>query len=133
MALFFDTKGREHKIEIRPSKYPRRELGDGRGKYQSQVGEVLQRIHPLYHVLEEFPCVGEGLHLDFFIPQKKLAVEVQGSQHYKFNRFFHADKNAFARQKANDSRKSRWCQLNDIQLVVINWGTPMELVEEMLT
>jgi hypothetical protein len=120
-------------MEVRPSKFPRKEIGEGRGKYQSEVGEVLQSLHPLHHVLEEFPCVGDGLYLDFFVPQKMLAIEVQGTQHHKFNKFFHADKNAFARQQANDSRKSRWCQLNDIQLVVINWGTPLKEVREMLT
>jgi len=129
---FFDTQGREHKMEVRPSKFPRREIGEGRGKYQSKVGDVVHSLFPLYHILEEFPCVGEGLHLDFFLPQKRLAIEVQGSQHYQFNAFFHADKNAFLRQGTNDKRKAEWCKLNDIKLVVIDWGATEDVVREAL-
>lgn len=129
---FFDTSGREHKIDLRPSKYPRKEIGEGRGKFQSEVGEILSEIYPLHHIFEEFSCPGERLFLDFFLPTKKLAIEVQGTQHEKFNAFFHEDKNAFARQQANDKRKERWCELNGIQLVKIKWGEKRENIIKAL-
>lgn len=129
---FVDTKGREHSIDIRPSRWPRKEIGEGRGKYQSLVGEIINELFPGYHILEEFPCVGEGLHLDFFVPKRRLAVEVHGSQHFQFNSFFHSDKAAFARQQANDRRKRTWCELNDIRLVEIRWGESEENVRKAL-
>jgi len=129
---FFDTKGREHTKDIRPSKYPRKPIGQGRGKFQSEIGGVIAELFPGYHILEEFPCVGDGLHLDFFVPQKRLAVEVQGTQHYKFNKFFHQDKAAFVRQQSNDKRKVLWCELNDIRLVKIAWGESEENIKKAL-
>lgn len=129
---FSDTKGREHKMDVRPSKWPRKEAGTGRGKFQSQVGAILTQTFPGYYVLEEFPCVGEGLFLDFFLPTKKLAVEVQGAQHFEFNAFFHKDKRAFARQKANDRRKEEWCEVNEIRLIKIKWGEKEENIKKAL-
>ena len=129
---FYDTQGREHKIDIRPSRWPRKEIGEGRGKFQSIVGETLAEMFPGYYVLEEFPCVGDGLHLDFFLPTKRLAVEVQGSQHYKFTPFFHKDKAAFIRQQSNDKRKALWCELNEIRLVKINCGESEENIKKAL-
>lgn len=129
---FFDTSGREHKIDLRPSKHPLKEIGEGRGKFQSEVGEILNELYPLYHIFEEFPCAGEGLFLDFFLPSKKLAIEVQGVQHDRFNSFFHEDKKAFARQQANDRRKAKWCELNSIRLVKIKWGEKRENIIKAL-
>lgn len=127
---FYDTRGREHAIDIRPSRWKKKEQGEGRGKFQSEVGEILAELFPGYHVLEEFPCVGEGLHLDFFIPTKLIAVEVQGQQHYKFNAFFHKDKAAFARQVMNDKRKVAWCNINKIHLVKIDVGESEENIRK---
>lgn len=129
---FYDTNGREHKIDIRPSKWPKKEVGEGRGKFQSEVGEILEEVFPSHYILEEFPCVGERLFLDFFIPSKGLAVEVQGAQHHKFNPFFHKDKKAFATQQANDRRKQKWCEANEIRLVKINWGEKRENIIKAL-
>jgi len=129
---FYDTQGREHSVDIRPSRWPRKEIGEGRGKFQSLVGEKLAEMFPGYYVLEEFPCVGEGLHLDFFLPIKRLAVEVQGSQHYKFNPFFHKDKASFVRQQTNDKRKTKWCELNEIRLVKIDCGESEENIQKAL-
>ena len=126
---FFDTKGREHALDIRPSKWPRKPIGEGRGKFQSKVGVMLAELFKGSHILEEFPCVGDGLHLDFFVPTKRLAVEVQGTQHTKFNKFFHQDKAAFVRQKMNDKRKVLWCELNEIRLVKIAWGESDENIK----
>lgn len=129
---FFDTNGREHKIDLRPSKWPRKEMGDGRGKFQSSVGDILNELYPLHHIFEEFQCVGERLFLDFFLPTKKIAVEVQGPQHNSFNQFFHEDKNAFARQQENDKRKEKWCEINGIRLVKIKWGEKREnIIKEL--
>ena len=129
---FYDTSGREHKMDVRPSKWPKKEVGEGRGKYQSQVGDVLEDVFPGHHILEEFPCVGERLFLDFYLPTKNLAIEVQGTQHHKFNPFFHKDKTAFATQQANDRRKEKWCEVNDIRLVKIDWGASIENIIKAL-
>lgn len=123
---FIDTKGREHSIDVRPSKWARKAEGEGRGKYQTKVGNILAEIYPGDIICEEFPCVGEGLQLDFFIPRKKVAVEVQGRQHNKFIEFFHVDADGFKAQCARDLRKAEWCELNKIRLVKIDVGEHRE-------
>lgn len=119
---FFDTKGREHSVDIRPSRWERRVLGEGRGKFQTAVGDALCDMYPSDVVCEEFPCSGENLTLDFFIPRKKLAVEVQGRQHREYVAFFHGDAEGFKKQKKRDERKAEWCELNGIRLVKIDTG-----------
>lgn len=123
---FIDTRDREHRIDIRPSKWKRKVEGEGRGKFQTQVGNILAELFPGDVICEEFPCVGEGLHLDFFIPRKTLAIEVQGAQHNKFVEYFHGDIDGFKLQKERDRRKSEWCEINKIRLVKIDWGAKRE-------
>lgn len=125
---FTDTRGREHSVDIRPSKWKRKEVGEGRGLYQSFVGEILAREFPGDAVLEEFTLPGEGLFLDFFLPLTRLGVEVHGSQHYSYNKYFHRDKSALIEQKKRDSRKSQWCEINNIRLVVIDYDEPENVI-----
>lgn len=123
---FIDSRGREHSIDVRPSKWARKPIGEGRGKFQTLVGDILAELYPVDVICEEFPCVGDGLHLDFFLPRKMLGIEVQGRQHDKFVEFFHGDAEGFKRQKARDSRKEYWCEINNIRLVKISVGEKKE-------
>lgn len=127
---FVDTRGREHFIDLRPSKWKVKE--EGRGKYQSEVGEIVKALFPNELLLEEFPCLGEGLFLDFFMPKKKIAVEVQGQQHSSYNAFFHKDKSDFILQQRRDVLKQRWCDANKIKLVHIPYGSKEETVKALL-
>lgn len=129
---FYDTKGREHKIDIRPSRWKRKAVGEGKGLFQSKVGELLAHKYVGEFVLEEFPIPGENLRLDFFLPRRKLAVEVQGTQHYEFNAFFHEDKYAFQASQQRDKRKVKWCELNGINLIKVDWGIKEEIILNLL-
>lgn len=129
---FYDTKGREHRVDIRPSRWRRKQAGEGRGIFQSKVGEILANEYPGEVVLEEFPIPGERLTLDFFLPRKKLAIEVQGRQHYEFNAFFHEDKYAFKAAQERDVRKAAWCKLNNIDLIKVDCGDKEENILNLL-
>jgi hypothetical protein len=125
---FKDFNGREHSIDLRPSRWKRKATGDGRGIYQSFVGEILAKEFPGEHVLEEFPCVGESGFLDFFLPSRMIAVEVHGTQHYTYNKYFHASRAAFIEQQKRDKRKAQWCEINNIKLIIIDYEEPEENV-----
>jgi hypothetical protein len=129
---FRDTRGREHSIDIRPSRWQRKAVGEGRGKFQSKVGDILAELYPGDVICEEFPCSGDNLALDFFVPRKNIAIEVQGRQHREFVAFFHGDRTGFIRQKQRDSRKSEWCKINGIRLVKIDTGTEEEKIIKLL-
>jgi very-short-patch-repair endonuclease len=76
--------------------------------------------------LEEFPLPGEGLYLDFFLPSHMIAIEVQGTQHTKYNPFFHKDRAAFLDGQKRDRRKASWCEINKIRLVLIDYNETTE-------
>ncbi len=55
--------------------------------------------------------------LDFFLPQRMLAIEVQGEQHFQMNPFFHKSEADFQKQLNRDSQKEFFCELNNIELI----------------
>ena len=91
-----------------------------RSKRQKTVKDFL-KDYWFYHVtFEEFPVVGTRLSLDFYNANKRVAVEVQGSQHTKYNKFFHGGhKNNYLEQLKRDQIKAEFCEVNDIILVEI--------------
>jgi hypothetical protein len=50
-----------------------------------------------------------------------MAFEVHGEQHYEYCPFFHKSKADFLKAKARDEDKIEWCQINDIQIIVLNF------------
>lgn len=91
--------------------------------------ELIKSRFPTLQVLEEVPIPlrkGKTLYLDFYLPLRKLAVEVHGEQHYKFSSLFHATRADFLGQKRNDRDKEEWCLRNNIELIVL----PYDKVEE---
>lgn len=91
-----------------------------RSKFQSQVKSFLNEIWSIYIVYEEFPVYGSRLSIDFYNASQNLAIEVQGSQHTKYNPFFHGNNRmAFLDQIKRDEKKKTFCELNNIKLIEI--------------
>lgn len=78
---------------------------------------LLKKLFPLDLILEEPPVPGENLFLDFFLPGRKMIVEVQGAQHEQFVPFFHKTKAKFVQAQNRDKRKANWCEINGFRLV----------------
>ncbi len=69
-------------------------------------------------VYEEFPVYGTRLRVDLINFTKKIAIEVHGQQHFKFNKFFHSNSRIkFFQSMKRDWEKTEWLELNDIKLV----------------
>lgn len=99
-----------------------------RSKYHLRARNLLKEIFHSYRILEEVKLPGSTalnrksvLYLDFYIPSLKMAFEVHGEQHYEFCPFFHKSKADFLKAKARDEDKIEWCNLNGIQIVVLNF------------
>ena len=127
---FLSTNGKSHNVDIRPSKWPRREQEGSKSKFQHRIGESVDIVYPTEIILEEFFIPGDRLYIDFFLPRKRIAVEAQGAQHYKYSEFFHGTRENFKRSKERDARKKLWCELNHIRLVVIG---PKDKHEEVVS
>jgi len=129
---FLSTEGRIYKIDLRPSKWPRRSSDNCKSNFQFSVGEVVDRVFPNEVILEEFYIPGDRLYIDFFLPRKRIAVEAQGRQHYEYSNFFHGSQENFKLAQARDRKKSLWCTYNDIRLVVIRADDEEETIVNKL-
>ncbi len=93
-----------------------------RSSYHLNAREILHSLYPVYMICEEVVIPGsKGMKLDFYLPQISLAVEVNGEQHYKCSAHFHTTDTAFRQGKMRDLKKQRWCERNNIQLVVLKF------------
>ena len=68
---------------------------------------------------------GKRQRLDFYIPERKIAIEFNGRQHYEENEFFHGQHSSkkqydFNYAKEQDERKRKWCKCNNVRLVEID-------------
>ena len=92
-----------------------------RSKLQGKVKKFLKVFWDGDVVFEEFPVVGSRLTLDFYNATKNIAIEVQGKQHTKYNKFFHKDnKINYLNQLKRDDEKLAFCGLNNIKLLEVH-------------
>ena len=71
-------------------------------------------------VLEEFRIPGSLLRCDFLNYTKKIAVEANGSQHEKFNKFFHHDSRAkYFQSIKRDFEKIEWLEREGFTVIEI--------------
>ena len=123
-----DINGEITKVSIKESDWPRRNKN---GTREKKIREVLDEHFPFDIILEQFVVPGTRLTVDFYIPKKKMVVEVQGAQHFEYTSFFHGQKNKmkFVKQQIRDQQKASWCDLNGFRLIEI---FPKETEEEII-
>lgn len=104
--------------------------GPSLSKFQFAVKQWLRKKWCGHIVFEELPVVGTKYSLDFYNSSVRVAVEVQGAQHFQPNKFFHGhSKLAFSDQLRRDTLKSDYCNKNGIRLVEIY---PKDVLDEDL-
>jgi very-short-patch-repair endonuclease len=123
---FKDFRGREVEVNLAQSKNPIRDKSNCKSKIQWRVGQILQGLFPGFVLLEEFNIPGSRFYLDFLLPGLRIAIEVDGEQHYKFNKFHHRDRAGFLRAQSRDRDKEEWCALNNIKLIRIRKNEDIE-------
>lgn len=80
------------------------------------------KVRPLWNVN---PKTGYLLELDCYNAEKRLAVEYNGAQHYRFVRAFHKKKSDFTDQVYRDMVKKRLCKEQGVELVVVPYTVPI--------
>lgn len=117
--IFLCTNGRKKKI-ANSVKYLIDWDADCKSGIQKTVKNVLYNNWFADVVFEEFPVAGTRLTFDFFNATRNIAVEVDGNQHYKYNKFFHSNsRQNFLSQLQRDEKKEYFCEINNIELIRI--------------
>lgn len=117
--IFISKSGKQIKLKS-PTKYLIKWNGKCRSKIQERVKSLLYPYWFADTVFEEMPVVGTRLTLDFFNANRQIALEVDGNQHYAYNKFFHGGSRAkFLGQLQRDDVKENFCIRNNIRLIRI--------------
>lgn len=107
-------------------------------KGENECRRVLQKLtgKKFYKVRPDFlqnPVTGTFLELDMFNDELKLAVEYNGAQHDKYNKFMHqGSREKFQAQQYRDYIKKQLCEENNVFLVVVPYTIKIEKIENFL-
>jgi hypothetical protein len=100
-----------------------------KSSYHLLTRDLLVKLYPTLVILEEVPVVlrrSQTVFLDFYLPLRKMAIEVQGEQHFKYIPHFHHTLAAFAKARKRDEEKKEWCELNNITLIEFPYNESVE-------
>jgi hypothetical protein len=101
------------------------QLGLSRWIREAELYQVIKRIFPDDLVLREAspPWLGRQ-RLDVFLPQRNIALEYQGEQHYQPVSVF-GGSDALVRTIERDALKKRLCEENSVELVYVRFSDPI--------
>lgn len=126
---FLDLKGRKKTLK-QATKYLIDWDKKTRSKFQDSVKQFLRPYWKRDQVFEELRIVGTLCTFDLYNASTRTCIEVQGSQHGSYNKFFHrGSKMNFVSQIKRDLDKHEFCRLNNITLVEI---LPKDILSEEL-
>ena len=106
-----------------------------RSEFHLTARELISRLFPTLQILEEVPIKinrGSTQYLDFYLPMRKVCIEVHGQQHYSYNSLFHSGPMGFVHQKKLDRQKIEWCDINGIGYIELKYSE-QDGWEEQLT
>lgn len=103
---------------------PKYKIDWGEDGASSLEKRFIKFIEPIWkHSIVLFQCriPGSLMRIDILNLNKKLAVEINGSQHNEFNAFFMGNsRNKYLASIKRDLDKETWCIKNGISLLTIN-------------
>lgn len=103
-------------------------------KGELAVKEILDEYGIVYETEKSMPFLKykENLRFDFWLPELKVAIEYQGSQHFQPIDFFGGNK-SFQEQKARDNVKREFCKFYNYELIEINfYEDPFEKLKPII-
>lgn len=116
-----NLEGKVVTVDTRQTTFPLRGELASKSKIQFACGQLIKSKFPADTILEEFSLPGNStLFLDFYLPSRKIAFEIQGRQHKEYVPFFHGSPAGFKEAVGRDTAKRRWCEINGITLYAID-------------
>jgi hypothetical protein len=92
---------------------------ENKSQFHLRCRYLLKDLYPVHVILEEVYIPGSRLYLDFYASQLRLAIEVHGEQHFNYTPHFHGSERDFMLARHRDQDKIRWCEINNISIVVL--------------
>ena len=127
----YNTHGRMQNRNV--SKYLINWNKKSRSKLQKRVKDFLKPFWKGHIVYEEFPVYGTRLKVDILNATTKIAVEVNGSQHSSFNKFFHGNSRAkYLASIKRDHEKQCWLEKNQYKLIELEESDIKNLSKEFI-
>ena len=89
------------------------------------VFEYMKSIFPQFEIINNYRPdwlrYNRNLELDIYLPELKLAIEVNGVQHYKYTPYFHDNEEDFVKQQERDEFKKKRCEEENIKMISIHY------------
>ena len=101
-----------------------------RAKLQKKVKDFLKPYWKSHICYEEFPVYGTRMSVDLLNATRKIAIEVNGEQHEKYNKFFHKNRLNYYYSIKRDFDKKKWLEMNEYTVIEINHDEIDQLSEE---
>lgn len=111
---------------------PHCQKSQGEKKVAMTLTEMGVQFTPQYKIAYKDGVIIKrgGIYVDFYLPEKRIFIEFNGSQHYKASSRFGGEPN-FTRQQKRDQILRQYCADNDYQLIEIPY-TDFDRIEEIL-
>lgn len=88
--------------------------------YEEKIVSILKKEQIPFQREESFQDLRFGLYrYDFFIPSLNILIEIQGEQHYKFNKKFYKNRQDFLKAQERDRKKISYALANGLKLYCI--------------
>ena len=87
-------------------------------KQEQMVRKTIEDVTGLDFLIS-YPKWLNGLQLDGYCEEEKIAFEYQGGQHYEFIQRFHKTEENFHKLQERDKRKAKLCRENNVKLIIV--------------
>jgi hypothetical protein len=115
------------------SKLGKEETRSNASALHKSILSLTQKIFPHFDVEQEYSIKVRNnfnrlttLYLDIFIPKLKVAIECHGRQHFECIKHF-GGKDSLKTQQMNDRLKAKWCEDNEVALVIVKYDDKITL------
>jgi hypothetical protein len=115
-----DLNGKLHNLDVRQTQNKLKDELAAKSKFQYEAGQIIKKKFGMEIILEEVKVPGHDLYIDFLLPNKRIAFEIQGRQHGEYVQHFHKSPEGFKQSIKRDTDKKRWCEINGINLYYVH-------------
>ena len=115
-------------VDVRQSSYPLKLISNS--QIQQKAKEILLQKYRNDVIIENFIIPESKLSVDFFLPKRKLVIEIDGEQHNSFNSFFHKSihNKGLTSQLNRDDMKENWAKMNGFRFLRFDKTNLNELI-----